>query len=269
MHNQKALQTGRNKDLFTAALCHYVTEQLGGSVVTNCKSAKDRTGLEIIMADAIDIYVRTDSAGELPQFDEQDSAKRARFIGIFRAIFDSQHHQLIANDNSPGSQGIKDGGALDPDIIEALGDSYTVGKKLAGLNKPKTFWAKYKKPIVAGLLILATIVSIALLASGVLTPLGLVVALGVCMLGAHCATLWELGKQNRVADKNPHHAPATQLSIADDEVTMLSESKCPIAASPRADVVKLTTVVAAHSKAIDDDQDKQVVTKSPYDRDCK
>ncbi|NDH68011.1 MAG: hypothetical protein EBY22_08955, partial [Gammaproteobacteria bacterium] len=80
IHNGKPLKSGRNKDLFSAALCHYVTEKLGGSVITNCKSAKDRTGLEIIMADAIDIYVRI--YREFPQYDEDDIAKRKQFIDI-------------------------------------------------------------------------------------------------------------------------------------------------------------------------------------------
>ncbi|MCX7119239.1 MAG: hypothetical protein NTZ86_05135 [Legionellales bacterium] len=172
IHNGKRLQSGRNKDLFSAALCHYVTEKLGGSVITNCKSAKDRTGLEIIMADAIDIYVRI--YGECPKYDENDLAKRKKFLDIFKAIFDSQHHQLIANDNSPGSQGIKDEGMLDEDIIESLGQTYTLGKKIADLNKPKSFFQKNSKIIFRSLLFLGAIASIGLIATGVFAPLGLI-----------------------------------------------------------------------------------------------
>jgi len=172
IHNGKTLKSGRNKDLFSAALCHYVTEKIGGSVITNCKSAKDRTGLEIIMADAIDIYVRI--YGECPQYDENDTVKRKQFLDIFKAIFDSQHHQLIANDNSPGSQGIKDEGMLDEDIIESLGKNYTLGKKIADLNKPKSFFQKNSKIIFRSLLFLGTIASIGLIASGVFAPLGLI-----------------------------------------------------------------------------------------------
>ena len=172
IHNCKPLQSGRNKDLFSAALCHYVTEKLGGSVITNCKSAKDRTGLEIIMADAIDIYVRI--YGECPKYDENDLAKRKKFLDIFKAIFDSQHHQLIANDNSPGSQGIKDEGMLDEDIIESLGQTYTLGKKIADLNKPKSFFQKNSKIIFRSLLFLGAIASIGLIATGVFAPLGLI-----------------------------------------------------------------------------------------------
>ncbi len=172
IHNDIPLRRDRNKDLFSAALCHYVTEKLGGSVITNCKSAKDRTGLEIIMADAIDIYVRI--YGECPKYDENDLAKRKKFLDIFKAIFDSQHHQLIANDNSPGSQGIKDEGMLDEDIIESLGQTYTLGKKIADLNKPKSFFQKNSKIIFRSLLFLGAIASIGLIATGVFAPLGLI-----------------------------------------------------------------------------------------------
>ena len=172
IHNCKPLQSGRNKDLFSAALCHYVTEKLGGSVITNCKSAKDRTGLEIIMADAIDIYVRI--YGECPKYDENVLAKRNQFLDIFKAIFDSQHHQLIANDNSPGSQGIKDEGMLDDDIIKRLGQTYSHGKKIADLNKPKSFFQKNSKIIFRSLLFLGAIASIGLIATGVFAPLGLI-----------------------------------------------------------------------------------------------
>jgi hypothetical protein len=175
IHNGIPLRRDRNKDLFSAALCHYVTEKLGGSVITNCKSAKDRTGLEIIMADAIDIYVRI--YGEFPKYDENNLAKREQFINIFKAIFDSQHHQLIANDNSPGSQGIKDEGMLDEDIIESLGQTYTLGKKIADLNKPKSFFQKNSKIIFRSLLFLGTIASIGLIASGVFAPLGLILGI--------------------------------------------------------------------------------------------
>ena len=171
-HNGISLRRDRNKDLFSAALCHYVTEKLGGSVITNCKSAKDRTGLEIIMADAIDIYVRI--YGECPKYDENDSAKRKQFLDIFKAIFDSQHHQSIANDNSPGSQGIKDEGMLDDDIIQSLGQTYSDGKKIADLNKPKSFFQKNSKLIFRSLLFLGAIASIGLIATGVFAPLGLI-----------------------------------------------------------------------------------------------
>lgn len=185
-HNTKSIQSGRNKDLFTAALCHHLTERLGGSALTNCKSAKDRTGVEIIMADAIDIYVRIH--GEYPQYDESNEDKRKQFIDIFKAIFDSQHHQIIANDNSPGSQGIKDEGMLDSDIIERLGESYTLGKKIADLNKPKSFFQKNSKIIFRTLLVLGTIVCIGLVFSGVFSSLGVLLGYGVLSVGLPYAT---------------------------------------------------------------------------------
>lgn len=229
-HNAKPIQSGRNKDLFTAALCHHLTERLGGSALTNCKSAKDRTGVEINMADAIDIYVRI--YGEYPAYDESDAVKRNHFIDIFKAIFDSQHHQLIANDNSPGSQGIKDEGMLDSDIIEHLGETYTLGKKIADLNKPKSFFQKNRKIIFRSLLVLSTIVCVGLVASGVFASLGIFLGYGLLSvvlpyaisLGLYGGYAAYDARQNFLAAKqydDSTHAEDTRsplpLDVADDE----------------------------------------------------
>ena len=234
-HNVKPLTSGRNKDLFTAALCHYVTEKLGGSVVTNCKSAKDRTGLEIMMADAIDIYTR--AYAQIPRYDETDEIKRQHFIHIFKAIFDSQHHQLIASDNSPGSQGIKDEGMLDSDIAKSLGETYTLGKNIAGLNKPKSFFEKNQNILLGTLLFLGTIASIGLIISGVFAPLGLILGYGVLSVGLPYAISFGIfsgyaaydAHQNVLATKKHAHVALseaeTSLLFADDDIKEKTEEE--------------------------------------------
>lgn len=145
-HNDKGLVKGRNKNLFTAALCHYVANQCGGSVIPNCKSAKDRTAQELIMADAIDLYYT--QYGQLPEYDA-DVQDRANFVALFVEIYKTRHHQAVANDNSPGSLGIKDENMLDQDIVSALnadssGPLHAQSKHLAKLNKAEDLSLLYK-----------------------------------------------------------------------------------------------------------------------------
>lgn len=136
-HSKKPIIRGRNKNLFTAALCHHMANQIGGCVIPNCKSAKDRTAHELIMADTIEIYYQLYQA--LPEYDDIPS-NRQRFIAIFVEIYKTRHHHKVANDNSPGSMGIKDEYMLDQDIVAALNADpndarHTESKQLAKLNK--------------------------------------------------------------------------------------------------------------------------------------
>ncbi len=136
-HNKKPIIRGRNKNLFTAALCHHMANQIGGCAIPNCKSAKDRTAHELIMADAIEIYHQLYQA--LPQYDDNPQ-NRQRFVDVFVAIYRTRHHHKVANDNSPGSMGIKDEYMLDDDIVAALNADpndarHTESKQLSKLNK--------------------------------------------------------------------------------------------------------------------------------------
>jgi hypothetical protein len=86
------------------------------------------------MADAIEVYYQ--AYHKLPKYDDM-GPDRQRFIQIFVAIYATRHHQKIANDNSPGSMGLKDESMLDTDIIAALGDLHKESKNFAKLNKPE------------------------------------------------------------------------------------------------------------------------------------
>ena len=55
-HRELDVVKGRNKNLFSAALLDLSTRLLGGLSAGNCKSSKDRKGLELLTADAILIY---------------------------------------------------------------------------------------------------------------------------------------------------------------------------------------------------------------------
>ncbi len=160
----------RNKNLFTAALCHVIVERAGGTAVVNCKSGKDRTGIEIMMAQAMNIYF--EAKGELPKFDDTGAA-RSQFVNIFADLFKSEHHQQSAALNSPGSCGLKDEGILDQDILTALGDYYKEQKIMAALNKPGSFYEKHQSK-TKWIYAISLAIGIALIATGLLAPVGIV-----------------------------------------------------------------------------------------------
>ncbi len=103
---------GINRNLYLAAM-YDVTAQLMGTSSGNCKSSKDRKGVEMIMADAMMIYYTLYK--EFPKYNETPE-NRARLVEIFCQLYVSGHQLLIAHDNSPGCPGIKDEGILDEDI---------------------------------------------------------------------------------------------------------------------------------------------------------
>jgi hypothetical protein len=89
------------------------------------------------MADAIEIYHQLYET--LPQYDDAPQ-NRQKFVKVFVEIYRTRHHHKVANDNSPGSMGIKDEYMLDQDIVAALNADptdarHTESKQLAKLNK--------------------------------------------------------------------------------------------------------------------------------------
>jgi len=132
-------QSGRNKNLFLAAQYELLVRASGGISLKNCKSSKDRAGVAIMMADAMEIYYRENN--DYPKYNDTPE-NRAKFIKIFKELYASGHQQFEANYNSPGAAGIKDEGILDKDIKDALGDLYGYSVELGELNKPGTFFQK-------------------------------------------------------------------------------------------------------------------------------
>ncbi len=158
-------------------------------------------------------YAEKVARGETPSFPAPDAVgpERDHFVEIFCELYASGHQLLVAHDNGPGCAGIKDEKILDKDIIAKLESMqrkakaeakpedvlgvdeskkiqkttsnvdtrgiYTKSKEVANFNKPGTFWQKYKDKIVKGALIgLGLIlggVSVGLLGTGVLAPIGI------------------------------------------------------------------------------------------------
>jgi hypothetical protein len=127
----------RNFVAFKAAYTSIFVESMGGIVSTNCKSGKDRTGVEELYKNAMVYYYST--YGVLPKFDDQGVARK-NFVDIFVFLFNSMKAQEAASGNTPGSLGMK----LDPtmlcsDIRAALQATYSLSIALANLNKPPLF----------------------------------------------------------------------------------------------------------------------------------
>lgn len=135
--------TWRNYEAFKVAYISLLTEAMGGMVSTNCKSGKDRTGLDEIYRHAMTVYF--EQYHELPSFSDSGE-NRQRFIDIFVALFNTMKSHEAAAANTPGSFGLKDDAKmLCKDISEALGSAYTLSNKRAAINKPPLFTADEAK----------------------------------------------------------------------------------------------------------------------------
>ncbi len=187
-------EKGRNENLYTAALYDVAARLMYGLDTGNCKSSKDRKGVEFIMADAMLAYLAEKEAlGEtlrLPGINDKDP-ERARFIEIFCELYASGHQLLLAHDNSPGCPGIKDEGILDEDIKAKLNEmrmTYAQSKKIAHLNKPGTFWKTHGSKIIQGTMMggaaILGVASIACMVTGILSPLGILGGAAATQLGA-------------------------------------------------------------------------------------
>jgi hypothetical protein len=127
----------RNFEEFKVAYLSILVEEMGGVVSTNCKSGKDRTGLDEYYRLAMRIYYRQE--GKLPGFADK-GIERQKFVNIFVQVFNSMKAQEAAASNTPGSFGIKDDAMmLCKDIAKALGDSFTASNQRAAMNKPQGF----------------------------------------------------------------------------------------------------------------------------------
>lgn len=201
----------RNRNLYLAALYDVVMQLMEGLASGNCKSSKDRRGVELIMADAMLIYLEECQAlglpARIPAYDDQ-GPERQRFVEIFCQLYASAHQLLLAHDNSLGAAGIKDEHVLDHDMIAKLqsmhkeaapsamrGSSttssspakvdkkdlqgvYAQSRQLADFNKPGSFWRKHGAKIcrfaTIGCIVLFAVTGIILMATGVFSPLGLI-----------------------------------------------------------------------------------------------
>lgn len=174
----------RNRNLFFAALLDVTTRLMGGVSTGNCKSSKDRKGMEQLYADAILIYFA--KFKKFPRYNDQES-DRGFFIQICCDLYRSGHQLKVADANSPGSSGAKDDGTLDKDVLEALGKDYALSAEMAEFNKAGNFYIKYvQKPFLV-LSALSIVAGIILTATGILSPIGLVLMFLIPSLINHFA----------------------------------------------------------------------------------
>jgi len=183
-----------NKNIYRAALHDIIVRLIVGLPVISCKSSKDRSGCEFIIADAILIdWSKQLAQGQKLCFSAFDKEKRPAFIQLVCRLYASGHQLFNAHDNSPGAPGIKDEGVLSQDIRKQLGEIYKTSKKLAEFNKPRSFWQKHRNKIwrwsMGGVAFLLGVISLILFCTGKLSPLGIVVAKGanVALNAAGCS----------------------------------------------------------------------------------
>ncbi|MDR3491134.1 MAG: hypothetical protein P4M12_03705 [Gammaproteobacteria bacterium] len=130
---------GRNRIAFKSAYLGLLVESLGGVVVSNCKSGKDRTGIDELYRNAMKIYYETsEPPKKLPRINDTGD-DRKRFVEIFVNLFNSMKIQEAAAANTPGSFGVKEEyffRIMCLDIGSALSKSFVESSKRAAWNKP-------------------------------------------------------------------------------------------------------------------------------------
>lgn len=136
---------GRNDRLFKSALLAILAEAMGWPVLTNCKSGKDRTGIEEIYRHAMLLYF--EETGELPSYTDVGE-DRKRFVQIFVKLFNNMKISEVGAAQTPGILGVRNGGILDEDIVDALGDEYKQSVDFGKRNRVEAS-KKIKLPIIA------------------------------------------------------------------------------------------------------------------------
>jgi hypothetical protein len=140
--NQSKNPLNRRYEFFYASLEQIIVESMNGLAYGSCKSGKDRKGTEILHTDAMHIYFSR--YGELPQY-EDDAFKRGLFCEIFADLYYTRHQQFNAQENAPGSMGLKGVHKSLPDDLKAAINSRFPGQSdhdleecnhFANLNKP-------------------------------------------------------------------------------------------------------------------------------------
>lgn len=125
----------RNFGAYKAAYAAILVEAMGGMVSTNCKSGKDRTGLDELYRSTMLMYFT--KYGRLPSYNDNDTNHK-KFMDLYELNFNSMKIQEAAAANTPGSFGIKDDAMmLCHSITKHIGNSYTFSN--ASINKPPAF----------------------------------------------------------------------------------------------------------------------------------
>lgn len=129
----------RNKEEYKIALKRLLIEGMGGVIINNCKSGKDRTGLSEIYQHAMIHSLK--KYGDISSYDAKGTT-RQQFCQIINELYSSGKIQEAAGFNTPGSAGVKApqiSGIIDNQIIQLLGELHKKGCDIAGLNKPPQY----------------------------------------------------------------------------------------------------------------------------------
>ena len=127
-----------NTGALKAALEQMMVHELGGISSSTCKSGKDRNSLVILHRDALSSFLHKN--GQLPDFNNE--GHRKQFYTIFTDLFNTGHHQLVADQNAPGAAALKSIKKVLPTelvkhIDEKLGkDVLKDEQRIASTNKP-------------------------------------------------------------------------------------------------------------------------------------
>jgi hypothetical protein len=133
----------RNYNAYKAALTEILVETLGGVVTTNCKSGKDRTGLQELYHHSMLVYYNRYQV--FPSYSEKSKdIKRINFKMIAKTLFYSLKLAESAAGNTPGSFGVNDKASMaDKSFKKWL--LYQLSNLLSVMNKPKVFINDQKK----------------------------------------------------------------------------------------------------------------------------
>ncbi|MCE3045529.1 hypothetical protein [Legionella sp. 16cNR16C] len=110
---QKTLESGpfttnfrdyTGRELTLSSYEHLLADFINAASYGSCVSGKDRKALEIIHTDAMQIYYEL--YGEWPQFNEF-GVKRDNFVDIVSDLYVDRHAHEFADENAPGTEGIK------------------------------------------------------------------------------------------------------------------------------------------------------------------
>lgn len=128
---KRSVYNQTNPELYAACYTSLVLQGLGGVPANSCKSAKDRDGMFHIYQDAMRIYY--ERHGKLPSPDDivNDPAAYTEFMDIAADVYLTAYSQEVANQNSYGAAGLKEGGDLGASLATTL-DAKLKGKLSIG-----------------------------------------------------------------------------------------------------------------------------------------
>jgi hypothetical protein len=149
---QALLETPTTQGVLTADARHYqmlissaemvILNCIDGIVWVACKSGKDRTGAALIANDAAAAFYEL--KGRHPRHDD-DKQDRALYLELLKNFFESGHHQHVASENAPGSEGLVKLSNFAPSDL-SLDVNIQLETQFARLNKPKNIKISPEEP---------------------------------------------------------------------------------------------------------------------------